>query len=136
MSDTAPLSPVPTATVHEDRVMPAIVYALYLVGFAHLTAVVGLLVAYACRGGAGPVASSHYTYQIRTFWLTIWWLVVGVVLCIVGAVLSVILIGIPIVIAGAAICSFVWLYIIVRAIVGAFYLGQGVAHPRPEAWLF
>ena len=136
MSDTAPISQMPPVAVNEDRVMPAVVYGLYLVGVGHLTAIVGLIIAYASRGGAGPVATSHYTYQIRTFWLSIWWFVVGLLLCIGGGILSVVLVGIPFLIAGIVIVSCVWLYMVVRALIGLVCLAQGEPRPRPDSWLF
>jgi uncharacterized membrane protein len=137
MSDATPATavPPPATGVREDRIMPAVVYGLYLVGVGHFTVLIGLLIAYACRGSAGPVAASHYTYQVRTFWLSIWWFVVGVILCIVGGILSIILIGIPILGLGIAICSGVWLYVVVRALIGLVYLAQGEPHPRPDGWL-
>jgi uncharacterized membrane protein len=43
---------------YEDRTMPIICYALYLLGFATgITAVIGVIIAYASRGTAGPVMS-------------------------------------------------------------------------------
>ena len=138
MSDTAPVNsiPPPMTGVREDRLMPAVVYGLYLIGIGHLTVFIGLLIAYSCRGGAGPVAASHYNYQIRTFWLSIWWFVIGVVLCIVGVPLSLILIGIPMIFLGATICGFVWLYFVIRSVIGLIYLMQNEPHPRPDGWLF
>jgi uncharacterized membrane protein len=142
MSDTAPVNaaPPPYAGLREDRLMPAVVYGLYLIGVGHLTIIIGLLIAYSCRGGAGPVAASHYNYQIRTFWLSIWWFIIGVGLVVVGTVLSITiilaLIGVPMIIAGCAICGFVWLYVIIRAVIGLVHLLQDEPHPRPEGWLF
>ena len=56
---------------YEDRTMPIICYALYLLAFATggLTAIVGVIIAYMQRSTAGPVMHSHYTFLIRTFWL-------------------------------------------------------------------
>jgi uncharacterized membrane protein len=79
----------------EDRTMPAVVYALYLVGLTHgLTIIIGLILAYASRSAAGPVMQSHYTFQIRTFWLSIGWFLIGCALMFWGAIFSVVLIGI------------------------------------------
>jgi uncharacterized membrane protein len=48
-----------------------LVYGLYLVSvLVGLTLLVGLVMAYINRGQvAGTWAESHYTYQIRTFWI-------------------------------------------------------------------
>ena len=44
---------------YEDRTMPIICYALYLLAFATgLTAVIGLIIAYVQRSTAGPVANA------------------------------------------------------------------------------
>ena len=57
---------------YEDRTMPIICYALYLLGFATgSTAIIGVIIAYSSRATAGPVMQSHYTFLIRTFWLGI-----------------------------------------------------------------
>lgn len=137
MSDTAPVNsaPPPYVGVREDRLMPAVVYGLYLIGIGHITVIIGLLIAYSCRSGAGPVAASHYTYQTRTFWLSIWWFVIGAMLFLVGLPLSIILIGLPMIFVGATICGFVWLYFVVRSIIGLVYLLQNEPHPRPDGWL-
>src|SRR5580765_8175776 len=111
---------------YEDRALPAIVYVLYILGMFHgLTLIIGLIMAYALRGAAGPANASHYTYQIRTFWTA---LVGGMVCCavvLVGAVLSVVLIGIPILWAGGVAFALVWLWAMIRSIVGLIRLSQG-----------
>jgi uncharacterized membrane protein len=114
-----------------------VVYVLYLLGFSNgLTFLVGLIVAYLNRGEAGPVNESHYTFAIRTFWLSIWWFLIGVALVLVGLPLSVLLIGIPMFIAGLAIIGGISVWFVVRTILGLTYLFRGEAYPRPQAWLF
>ena len=120
----------------EDRTMPAVNYALYLVGLTHgLTILIGLIIAYVQRGTAGPVMQSHYTFQIRTFWLSIGWFLVGCALMFWGAIFSVVLIGIPFFGLGAAICGLVWVWFLIRSILGVVYLARGEAYPRPYAWI-
>jgi uncharacterized membrane protein len=120
----------------EDRTLPAVVYALYLVGLANgLTILIGLVIAYANREAASPMARSHYTFLIRTFWLSIAWFLIGCALIGVGAVFSIILVGIPLVILGGLICSVVGIWFAVRAIVGVITLSRGEAYPRPDTWL-
>jgi uncharacterized membrane protein len=119
----------------EDRTMPAVVYALYLIGLTHgLTIVIGLILAYALRGGAGPHMQSHYTLQIRTFWLTIGWFLLGGLMILVGIPLSIVLVGIPIVMLGGGICFIAWLWFALRSIIGVIYLARGEPYPRPYAW--
>jgi uncharacterized membrane protein len=120
----------------EDRMLPAVAYGLYLLGLANgITILIGLVVAYANRAGAGPKMASHYTFLIRTFWLSIGWFLIGALLVLFGGVLSLILVGIPFFMLGWLICSAIGIWFAVRCIVGAVYLAQGEAYPRPLNWL-
>ena len=122
--------------VEEDKVLPIVVYALYLLGFTNgLTFLVGLIVAYVNRETAGPINASHYTFAIRTFWLSIWWFLIGLALVFVGLALLVLLIGIPIMIVGGAILGAISVWFVVRTVLGLVYLLKGEAYPRPRAWL-
>jgi uncharacterized membrane protein len=131
MTDHANVSTV------EDRTMPAVVYGLYLLGLTHgLTIIIGLIIAYACRDNAGPRMHSHYTFLIRTFWLSIGWFVVGCAIAIWGGVLSVVLIGLPFLWLGITICGLVWVWFLVRCIIGVIHLARDEAYPRPRALMF
>lgn len=119
----------------EDRTMPGVVYALYLLGLANgLTVFVGLILAYANRGRAGPLAHSHYTFLIRTCWLWLAWVLIGVLLIAVGAPLSLILVGLPIFGLGWLIVGLVHVWFAVRAIVGVIHLARDEPYPRPYSW--
>jgi uncharacterized membrane protein len=110
----------------EDRTMPAVVYALYLLGIASgLPTLLGLILAYANRGGAGAVARTHYTFLIRTCWLWLAWAAIGVLL---------ILVGIPVVALGWSILGLTHLWFAARAIVGVIYLARDEPYPRPYSW--
>jgi len=129
-------APVIETRAEEDKVLPAVVYGLYLLGFTNgLTFVVGLIVAYVNRDTAGPINESHYTFAIRTFWLSIAWFLIGALLLAFGIPLSLLLIGIPMMIAGGAIIGAVSLWFVVRCVMGIYYLVRGEAYPRPLAWL-
>lgn len=121
---------------YEDRTMPIVCYALYLLACATgITAIVGLIIAYAQRSTAGPINQSHYTYLIRTFWITLALFVVGGFLMAVGAILAIILIGFPIMALAWLTCAAAGVLFIIRCIVGLVYLSRGEAHPRPYAVL-
>lgn len=137
MSDTeSPTVDRAPENLGEDKVLPIVVYALYLAGFTNgLTFLVGLIVAYVNRETAGPINASHYTFAIRTFWLSIWWFLIGFALFLVGLALAVLLIGIPMIVAGCTIMGVVSVFFAVRSIVGLVYLLQGQAYPRPLAWV-
>ena len=120
----------------EDRTMPVVCYALYLLAFATgVTAIAGLVIAYAQRATAGPVMQSHYTFLIRTFWLGLAVMIAGGVMCGVGGLLTVILIGFPILAAGSLLLAAGGIWFGLRAIVGLVYVSRGEAYPRPYAVL-
>lgn len=125
---------------YEDRTMPIICYALYLLAFATgITAVIGVIIAYVQRSTAGPVMQSHYTFLIRTFWLGLLLAivggVVGGVIFAIGAVLTVILIGFPIMALAGLIWAAAAVWFGIRCIVGLVHLSRGDAYPRPYAVL-
>ncbi len=131
MTDTAI-----TPRAEEDKILPAVVYGLYLLGFTNgLTFVIGLIVAYVNRDSAGPINQSHYTFAIRSFWLSIAWFIIGFLVFMAGLVLSIVLIGIPLLLVGGLIMGAVSVWFIVRCIMGIVYLVRGEAYPRPQTWL-
>ena len=81
-----------------DLNQPTIISLLYLGGYVTgISAIVGVVLGYVWR--SEPKAGwevSHYAYLIRTFWI-------GLIGSVVGVVLTVILIGIPILIAVAVL---------------------------------
>lgn len=134
MTDAAAIEPA--AQAEEDKVLPAVVYGLYLLGCANgLTVIVGLIVAYVNRDTAGPINQSHYTFAIRTFWLGIAWFLIGGLLMLFGIPMLVVLVGLPMIIAGGLILGAVGLWFVVRCVLGVYYLVRGEAYPRPRAWL-
>jgi uncharacterized membrane protein len=121
----------------EDRTMPAVAYALFLLGFvtAGLTAIVGLILAYASQAAAGPFARSHYTFLTRTFWLGLGWCFLWGLLFVIAIPLSFILIGIPLLILAKLMLGLGVVWYGVRCIVGVVVLSQGEPYPRPYSWL-
>jgi uncharacterized membrane protein len=120
----------------DSRTLPAVVYALYLLGLMNgLTVFVGLVIAYANKDGAGPRMRSHYIFQIRTFWTAIGWWVIGLTLLFWGTIFSIILVGVPFVILGGLIFAVGHVWFALRCILGAIYLARGEAYPRPRTWL-
>ena len=76
-------SEVPEASVRGDnaKTMATIVYALQAASlFVGLTFLVGLVLAHVKRSDAvGTIYESHFRWQIRTFWFSLLWSVVGVI---------------------------------------------------------
>jgi uncharacterized membrane protein len=114
--------------------MPAAAYGLYFVGlFTGLPIILGAILSYIVRGGAGPAMRTHYTYLIRTFWIAVaCWIVAGV-LFVLGIPLSIVLVGVPLVLLGWGILAVVHIWILLRLVLGSIYLLRGEAHPRPRA---
>lgn len=112
--------PPPPANSGFDMNQPTIVGLLYIASFlVGLTGIVGVVLAYIWRGDSkAPWEQSHYTYLIRTFWL-------GLVGFVVSLVLTVVLIGIPLMIAVA-----VW--VLVRSIVSLLKAQKHEPMPNPE----
>ena len=120
----------------EDRTMPAVVYALYLMGIANgFTVLVGFVIALVCRGGAGWGARSHYTFLINTCWLWLVWMLIGGVLTLCGGLLSLLFVGLPFLFLGLAILGLTHLWFALRAIAGVIHLARDEPYPRPYSWL-
>ena len=97
MTDSQSPTPAPVSSMFSDeRQMAIIIYILFMVGFAtfHAATIVGLVLAYVNRDSAPEWLRSHYTFQIRTFWIGLLYLVVSIPCMIV-------LIGFPMLLAAA-----------------------------------
>jgi uncharacterized membrane protein len=125
-----------TVVTTEDRVLPAVVYGLYLLGLVNgLTILVGLVVAYINLDKAGPRMRTHYDFQIRTFWIGLAiFLSLGLLIGI-SAILSLVLICIPFLMLFLFLWGAVGVWFAVRCIVGLVYISQDQAYPRPNTWL-
>jgi uncharacterized membrane protein len=132
---STPLFPSADA-LDEDRALPAVVYGLYLLGLVNgLTILVGLVIAYANKGRAGPRMLSHYVFQIRTFWTAIGWWIIGATLVVWGFPLMLVLVGFPMMVLGGLIFAAGHIWFGLRCILGVVYLARGEAYPRPRTWL-
>ncbi len=101
----------------------SIVYILYLVGIiVGITPIIGLIMAYINIGNAPQWLKTHYQFQIRTFWI-------GMLYCVAGALLSVVLIGFLIL-----LFSLIWY--IARCIKGLQTVGRQEAIVDPKSWGF
>ena len=99
-----------------------LVYILYLVSLAiGLTVIVGLVFAYMNRGNTDPWLDSHYTYQIRTFWIALLYSVICFVLALVG-------IGFLLMFA-----ALIWF--VVRCVKGLQMITREQPIDNPETWL-
>jgi uncharacterized membrane protein len=114
----------PTATRPQpDALMAHVVYGLYAASFFNgVTALIGVVIAYVKRGDvAGHWLESHYRWQIATFW----W---GLLLSVVGGVLTLVLIG-------WLILSLAAVWFIYRIVKGWLRLGERRAIENPNGFL-
>ena len=92
------------------RTLTVVVYGLQLGVFVIplLPAIIGAVISHCkLREAKGLVYESHFRWQIRTFWWTLFWLLVGLTLVQMGPIGALVLIGL-----------FLWyLYRIVRGFV-------------------
>jgi uncharacterized membrane protein len=76
----------------EGRMAAVAVWGLYLLSLpsANILVIVGLIVAYAARGGATGLARQHMDAQIGLFWSVFWWTIalwVAIAVCVVTVIL-------------------------------------------------
>jgi uncharacterized membrane protein len=126
MSDT-PQTPDPSsgpaAGPVEDADGVKLVYILYFLAFViGISAIAGVIVAYLKRGEASAVSSTHYTFQIRTFWI-------GLLFSLVGVLTSVILVG-------WLVLLFLIVWLLVRNIKGFMAISDNRPIAEPETWLW
>lgn len=76
---------------HESEGKPAalIAWGLFILSLpsANLLVIVGLIVAYAGRGGSDGLSRAHIDAQIALFWSVFWWTIllwIGIAVCVVG----------------------------------------------------
>jgi uncharacterized membrane protein len=106
-----------------DNAFALIVYVLYCVGyFTVISALIGAIIAHVKVHDTDPVLRSHYRLQIRTFWIGLLYLAIGIPL-------SIVLIGIPVL---------VWwlLWSLIRIIKGIISVNEYKPIANPRSWLF
>ena len=113
----------PTTDSSRDPHMAHIAYGLFAVGFLNgLTAIIGVILAYVRRPDVkGTYLESHFTYLIRTFWISLLGGIVSALLMIVG-------VGFILILAVA-------IWVIYRIVKGWIRLADGRAIDDPESWL-
>ena len=119
---TQHMPPPPPAASTNPGIMPYIVYTLYLVSLVFgITGVVGVIIAYINKDDAPHWVQTHYRFQIRTFWI-------GLLICIIGVILTLVLIGWLILLG-----FLIWL--IIRVVKGIKYYSERRPIPNPETWM-
>lgn len=116
---------------HESEGKPAalIAWGLYILSLpsANLLVIVGLIVAYAGRGGSDGLTRAHIDAQIGLFWSVFWWTIllwIGVAACVIG-VFTVPAAGVFLVPLGLLLglgLLFLTVWFTIRSIIGLFNL--------------
>ena len=103
-----------------DSNRPVIIGALYLASFiTGITGIIGIVLAHIWSDEArGSWAESHFTYLIRTFWF-------GVLGSIIGALLTVVLVGFLVLLV-------VTIWFGVRSVLSLVKASKGEPMPNPE----
>ncbi len=106
-------APLPSQPGRLSALAVYVFYLLSIPSFA-IFALVGVIVAIASREGAGPLARSHLDYQVRIWFTAFWWSIGIAILCLIGWMLTIMLIGFPILLLVwiAAICIFIWFTVV------------------------
>lgn len=106
-----------------DNILAVVVYLLYCVGyFTGISALIGVIIAHVKVDDADPVLRSHYQFQIRTFWIGLLYLTIGIPLCLV-------LIGIP-------VLAWWLVWSLIRIIKGIMSINEYKPIANPRSWLF
>ena len=110
----------------EGRAAAAVVWLLYLLAIPsfNILAVVGVIVAYVAREGSSPWVRRHFDTQISLFWSTIVWFILLTVLIIVSGILSLIIIGIPFLIAAGLAMLVLFIWFTVKSVIGLINVVQ------------
>ena len=120
-SDIRP--PAMPRPIVSDVALAMSIYVLYGIGyFTGISALIGVVIAHVKVDDTDPVMRSHYQFQIRTFWI-------GFLYITIGMLLSIVLIGIPIL-----IWWFVWS--LIRIVKGAIAANESRPIANPGSWLF
>jgi uncharacterized membrane protein len=106
-----------------DNILAVVVYLLYGVGyFTGISALIGVIIAHVKVHDTDPLLRSHYQFQIRTFWIGLLYLAIGIPLCMV-------LIGIP-------VLAWWLLWSLIRIIKGIISVNEYKPIANPRSWLF
>jgi len=99
------------------------VYILYLAAFVvGITSIAGVIIAYVKIDTANPVDATHYRFQIRTFWISVLYWVVGCVLLLVFI--------------GFAVLAWWFIWYLIRNIKGILALNEKRPIANPTSWMF
>lgn len=135
MTDPLATPPSTQAASRDDQIFPIAVYVL--VGLMNgVTILIGVIMAYALKDKSAEPYTSHYIFQIRTFWIG---LAGGLLAGIIAAA------GVPLMLAfglgfilfalSGLLIAALWVWFLVRSVLGLITLAQGYPYARPRSWI-
>jgi uncharacterized membrane protein len=106
-----------------DTQLALIVYILYFVAYVTgITGLIGVIIAHVKIGDADPLLRTHYQFQIRTFWIGILYLAIGIVLTVV--------------VIGVLVLLWWFIWSLVRNVKGLLALNENKPIQNPASWMF
>jgi uncharacterized membrane protein len=107
----------------DDRGLAFAVYILYFFGYVTgITTLIGVMIAYLQNRSRSSELQSHFTFQIRTFWIGLLFIFVAAMLLHVGIGILVLLLG------------FGWS--LIRNVKGILALNRNEPIASPDSWMF
>lgn len=103
----------------DEQTLALVIYVLYLIPIG-ITHIVGLIMAYVARDTAPEWLRSHYTFQIRTFWIGLLYFCIAGVLCVA--------------LIGFVLLPIVAVWFIVRCALGLVRLSRREAYLNARSW--
>jgi uncharacterized membrane protein len=119
----------PPPTVQPGRAAALIVYVLYLLSIPSFAifALIGVILALVSRDEAGPLARAHLDDQVRIWFIAFWWAVGLAIVAVIGAILTFVLIGFPILWLVGLTGLIVMIWFTVKSLLGVLALLDGRA---------
>jgi uncharacterized membrane protein len=106
-----------------DQDLVLAVYVLYLTSFiTGFTGIIGVVIAHVKIGSADELRATHFRFQIRTFWIGLFYVCVGF--------------GLALVLVGFLILLWWCVWTLVRVIKGLMLLNDQRPIAHPSSWLF
>jgi len=104
-----------------------LVYGLYLLSIpsAGIFALVGVILALSARADAAPMARQHLDDQVRIWFVSFWWHVVLAIVWALGMLLTIVLIGFPILAIVAVLWFILMVWFTIKSLLGMMALLDG-----------
>ena len=137
MTDPLATPPPSQAAPRDDQIFPIAVYILYLIGLMNgVTILIGVIMAHALKDKAAEPYLSHYIFQIRTFWIGLAGGVLATIIAAAGFPLLLALgFGVVLFAVSGLMIAALWVWFLVRSVLGLITLAQGYPYARPRSWI-